>query len=337
MPIDKRSSMTDFLTFLNTADLNILTKIPGVTRTIAGNIVAARPFDFVEDVAKVDRVGKNLLAKMQSFFEAELNDSRNSAMIPMEHEAMTTQIPARQPEEEKPSFGTRFGLAFGNFMRALLRLIVIIVVIGGIGAGLYYGLPLLTKKFLTPVERNTARVNELESQVTAMQSQLDEMNTRVDAIETSAAAHTASLQKLEEMQTSIESDLGQNNDKVLMELKHEVMMTRVLDMLGRARLYLAQSNFGLAKEDVQNARDLLAELQSETKAELLTEVISRLDLALGNLPAFPVVASGDLEIAWQILISGKAAVLPATPTPAAVDTATPPPPPSPTLEVITTP
>jgi hypothetical protein len=26
---------------------------------------------------------------------------------------------------------------------------------------------------------------------------------------------------------------------------------------------------------------------------------------LGNLPAFPVVAAGDLEIAWQLLITGK--------------------------------
>jgi len=41
---------------------------------------------------------------------------------------------------------------------------------------------------------------------------------------------------------------------------------------------------------------------------------------MGNLPAFPVVAAGDLEIAWQILVSGEA---PATATPEPTVTSTP--------------
>jgi hypothetical protein len=104
-------------------------------------------------------------------------------------------------------------------------------------------------------------------------------------------------------------------------LKHEVMFTRSLDMLGRARLYLAQSNFGLARQDVSSARDLLAALQAETEDEARGQAIARLDLALGNLPAFPVVAAGDLEIAWQILISGDAPVT-ATPEPTIESTPT---------------
>lgn len=322
--------MTDFLEFLNTADTQTLTKIPGVTRAIAENIVAARPFDFVEDCAKVNGVGKNLLGKMQTFFEAELNESRNSAMIPVEQEAMTappeTGQPAQESNEEKPSFLTRLGRALGNFLRALLRLVVIILVIGGIGAGLYYGLPYLNKTFIAPVERNTARVNELEDDVAVLQTQLNEVNARMDTIETSVALHTASLEKLEEIQAALESALGQKNDEFLLELKHEVMTTRALDMLGRARLYLAQSNFGLAKEDVQAARDLLAVLQTETNDDFLAQVVDRLDLALGNLPAFPVVASGDLEIAWQLLMTGMPVnTVTATPSPAPFPTFTPTP------------
>ena len=119
--------MTDFLTFLNTADIDTLTKIPDVTRTVAGNIIAARPFDFVEDCAKVRGVGKNLLGRMQSFFEVELNDSRNSALIPVEEEAAPIVIeksqPAQEPAEDQPSFLSRLGQAFLNFFRAFLRLI----------------------------------------------------------------------------------------------------------------------------------------------------------------------------------------------------------------------
>jgi hypothetical protein len=220
------------------------------------------------------------------------------------------------------------GRASLNFIRALLRLLITLAVIVGIGAGIYYGLPYINKTFIAPVERNTARVNELENTAAGLQSQIDEMNTHVNAIETSVEAHTASIQKLEDMQATIENELQGNNDKVLLELKHEVMTTRALDMLGRARLYLAQSNFGLAQEDVQAARDLLAGLLAETNDELLKQVVTRLDLALGNLPEFPVVASGDLEIAWQMLISGQAATqstVTSTPTSAVVDTVTPTP------------
>jgi hypothetical protein len=78
-------------------------------------------------------------------------------------------------------------------------------------------------------------------------------------------------------------------------------------MLSRARLYLYESNFGLARLDVQAARDLLLSLQSDIatdKEAALGEVITRLDLALGNLPDFPVIAADDLNIAWQLLVNG---------------------------------
>ena len=114
------------------------------------------------------------------------------------------------------------------------------------------------------------------------------------------------------MQTTLESQIKDNHDQAMIALEHEVALTRTLDMLARARLYLAQSNFGLAKEDVQAAHDLLVELNTGSDDEVLAQAITRLDQALGNLPDFPIVASGDMEIAWQILITGKTV---ATPTP----------------------
>ena len=336
--------MSEFLTFLNTADLDTLTKVSGVTRPIAGNLIAARPFDSVDDCLKVHGMGKGLLARLQSFAEGQENEAENRAMVPVEEEALPVVIEKDQPAQEnvteKPSFWSRLGRAFVNFLRALIRLILTVAIIVGIGAMLYYGLPYINRTFIAPVERNTAKIDSLESEIATLQSELSDLNTRMDAIETSIESHTASIEKLSGMQTSLETQLKENNDKALLELKHEVMTTRALDMLGRARLYLAQSNFGLAKEDIQSARDLLADLQSETNDDTLKQVIERLDLALGNLPAFPVIAAGDLEIAWQILITGNAAVIPTatiTPTPAAVETATPTPLPPPTIETTPTP
>ncbi|MBI5824824.1 MAG: helix-hairpin-helix domain-containing protein [Chloroflexi bacterium] len=336
--------MSDFLTFLNTADFDTLTKTQGITPSLAESLIAARPFNSTGECLKVKGMGKTLLARLQSFAEAQENESENRAMIPVKEEAppafMEKSQPAQENAKKEDSFLSRLGRAFLNFLRALIRLILLVALIGGIGALLYYGLPYIQRTFIAPVEQNAAQIGRLEFEISVLQTQLNEMNVRVEALETSVEAHTLSIQKLEGIQAEIETQLQTNNDKVLLELKHEVMMTRALDTLARARLYLAQSNFGLAKIDVQSARDLLAELQVETNDDLLLQVISRLDLALGNLPDFPVVASGDLEIAWQILMSGNAPVIPTatfTPTPAALETFTPIPLPPPTIESTATP
>lgn len=345
--------MNDFLQFLNTASAESLAKTPGISPALAENLVAARPFESVEDCLKVRGMGRNLLARAQASFE-----KAEAGMIPEEHALIPTEEPQdqvivaaeiSQPKEEPqpkpgaPSFGPRLGGAVLWFFRALLRLILIVLVIGGIGAAIYYGAPLVNEKFIAPVEQNAARVSELQNeidtletqlvgineqlisaneQIAALNSQLDETNSRIDDIEKSVQAHTASLETLTDMQAALETQLKQSNDKTLLALKHEVMLTRTLDTLARARLYLAQSNFGLAKADVQSTRDLLAELQEESENEVQAQALQRLDLALANLPDFPVVASGDLEIAWQILMSGKA-VPTATPAPSPTMTVTP--------------
>lgn len=322
--------MSHFLDFLNTADLDTLTQVSGVNRQLGGNLIAARPFDTDEDALKVKGMGKATFARLQSFAEAQRNASENSALIPVEEEAMPAPVektpPAQEETPEQDSFLKRLGRAFVAFLRALVRLIMLVILFTAIGAFLYYGLPYLRTTFLEPVEKNTAQIQAMEDEIETLQTQLDEMNGRVTVLENSIEGHTASIEKLEAMQTSLETQLQENNDAVLLALKQEVMFTRALDVLARGRLYLAQSNFGLAKSDVQLARDLLAELQATKEDDVLARAIERLDLSLGNLPDFPVIASGDLEIAWQILISGDApaatATFTSTPTPPAFGTAT---------------
>lgn len=343
--------MSRFLDFLNNADLNTLTQIPGVNRQLAGNLIAARPFDAEEDALNVKGMGKTTLARLQSFAEGQGDESENSAMIPVEPEAMPVPVeknpPAQDGAKEQDSFFRRLGRAFRSFMIALLKLIMLAILFAAVGALFYYGLPYIQRTFIAPVEENTAQIDTIESEIAALQTQLDAMNTRVTALESSVEAHTVSIQKLEEMQVRLETELQESNDAILLELKHEVMFTRALDILARGRLYLAQSNFGLAETDVQSARDLLVELNAEKNDGVLAQAISRLDLALGNLPEFPVVASGDLEIAWQILISGNAPVPTATltltpapstsPTPVTESTSTPTPFPLPTNSITPTP
>jgi len=248
------------------------------------------------------------------------NESEGKTIIPVEEEAMPALAEKKPADDktqaEKESFLSRFGRAFINFLRALFRLVLITALIFAFGALIFYGFPYINRTFIAPVEENASRVSELENEIARLQTEVAELNHRLITVETTIETHNASIQKLDEIQATIENQLEENNNMVLLELKHEVMLARAFDMLGRARLYLSQSNFGLAQEDVQSARDVLFTLANETNDEVLNQVVARLDLALGNLPQFPVVASGDLEIAWQILISGEAtAIATSTPTP----------------------
>ena len=340
--------MSDFLDFLNTADVDTLTGIPGITRPLADGIIAARPFDFVEDSLKVRGMGKNLLARVQSAFEAGRIDSENSALIPVEEKAAPAPIEKSQPAQEsvrekKPSFLSRLGRALLGFIRALLRLILMVLVIGGIGAMLYFGLPYLNRTFIAPVEQNAARIHELDNKIAALQTQLNEMDSRVGTIETTIEAHAASIAKLEEMQAVLEQEAEAQTNSVMIVLKREIMLTRAIETLSRARLYLSQSNFGLAKEDVRAARAILAELVIDApsyQVSALNQILTRLDLALNSLPAFPVIAVDDVDIAWQLLMMGlpeSEADVVATFTPLPLPTFTPTPEPPPTIAPSATP
>ncbi len=324
--------MSDFLNFLNTAELEALTKFPGITRLLAGNIIAARPFDVVDDCLKVRGMGKNLLARMQSTFESEdLNTEK--AMVTVEENAQPASIEKSQPAheepktEEKPSFLERLGMAFVNFMRALLRLILTLAFIISIGALIYYGLPYLNEKLIVPVEKNTASIRNLEAQVADLQSQLNAVNSHIDAVEKTIETQTASIAKLEEIQSALEKEFTTQNNSVMIALKREIMFTRAIEMLSRSRLFLSQSNFGLAKQDVQSARDILAELKIDApvyQQPALDSILTRLDFALGNLPTFPVIAADDVDIAWQLMMMGlPESAADVIPTPTFTSTPTP--------------
>ncbi|HAF49343.1 MAG TPA: hypothetical protein DCL08_08945, partial [Anaerolineaceae bacterium] len=57
------------------------------------------------------------------------------------------------------SFWSRMGRAFVNILRTLL----ILALIAGVVAAIYYGTPYLYEKFILPIEENTARLDEVEN------------------------------------------------------------------------------------------------------------------------------------------------------------------------------
>jgi hypothetical protein len=160
------------------------------------------------------------------------------------------------------------------------------------------------------------KLETLETVQNEQDGSLKELDQRLSDIETEITARTESLAALEEMQ----SELQKQNEESTAEIQRRLDLLKAMELLSRARLFMYQSNFGLAKQDVQIARDVLAGIEpggSESEAEELEAVLLRLDMTLTNLPDFPVAASDDLDIAWQILLTG----LP-QPTPTLVGTIT---------------
>ena len=152
-----------------------------------------------------------------------------------------------------------------------------------------------------------ADVERLSAEITALQGRITTLEARADTVDQSLVSHTETLAKLEELQVSLQTSLETHKTDVLKQIDGQLTLTRAIELLARSRLYLSQSNFGLAKTDIAAARDLLFGLQSTIAADqsaALKIVIERLDLALSNLPVYPVVAVFDLDLAWQYLVDG---------------------------------
>jgi len=232
-----------------------------------------------------------------------------------------------------------------NFGRNLWRVIVfffnltlIILVLVTIGGGVYFGWPIVYKQYVLPVQNHTTQISQLEKdqqqsseQIQGLQKQLPilmtvqarqlsdigNLVTRLDKSETEITSHTKSLEKLEELQNTLAAE----KQDIQIEMDRQINVMKGMELLSRARLFLYQSNFGMAKQDVQSARDLLALSESvsqEAYKNDLADVVQRLDLCLSRLPDYPVTASDDLDIAWQLLIQGipqtTATNMPPTPT-----------------------
>lgn len=264
--------------------------------------------------------------------------------------ALPAEPAARQAAEPAPKKPSTFGRSLWRAFVFLFKLTIFLALLGGIGAALYFGLPIVYQRYVLPVEQNTSQLAalatqqaetrqqlaDLQTQISALQAQsstdenfqaeqaqlLDELDTQIQSLEIDVESQTQSLSALESQQTDLQTESANSSA----ELDRQIKLLKSMELLSRARLFLYQSNFGLAKVDVQAARSLLAEVQPEAPAPLnqeLAEVLRRLDLTLGNLPSFPVAASDDLDIAWQVLLQGLPAATPTATLPAATETPIP--------------
>ncbi len=248
-----------------------------------------------------------------------------------------------------------------GLVRRLIRFALFVGVLVGLVAAVIYVAPIVNDRVIQPVETNTAdtaelqtavdnasaRIDELETQSASLGAELDAVSatvdgnsettaslvTRVDDIDALLAAQTTRIDDLDDLAATLGEELETAQSATALEIE----FLKSTELLSRARLFLYQANYGLAAQDVQSARDLLAALQANQGDDgpvaptTLTDALVRIDLVLAALPGRPVAASDDLDIAWRLLLDeplsplvASAAAPPTAPGEAGIDPIVPP-------------
>ena len=171
--------------------------------------------------------------------------------------------------------------------------------------GLQGRLTALENQHTTDVET----IAELTARLEIAETEMQDQSTQITDLEKLAAELDTLQTSFDDLQTrltQLEEDLSANATPNA-ELTRQIQLVKAMQMLMRARLDLLQNDFGRAKANILNARDLVTALASEDTPEqnqILTVWVSRLNSAAKNLPDSPILAENDLEVAWQLLATG---------------------------------
>jgi len=305
--------MMEFLEFVNSSDSDTLQNLPGITPARAKKIITARPFASQDDFNKVNGLSEKLFTQLQEEYRSTLvvDEIVKEEIIEETPQKDITTGVDDQVDTETPERKSILG-------RVITWIVVLLLLAGAVYAVIKWGFPFIYEKYIKPVENNAAEITDLASQQSAEVARLNEeiavlldrvtkLEQRADAFDESLKLHDLSLAQLDSMQQLLDQTLTDQKSELLEQLSVQLTLTRGIEFLSRSRLYLSDSNFGLAKEDLQSSRNLLYTLLGRLPAEqveALNVVINRLDMAISNLPAYPVVAVFDVDIAWQYLVDG---------------------------------
>lgn len=253
--------------------------------------------------------------------------------------------PHRQPDADAaltqpapaPSGATRGpGAWLHRARRVALRLLLAVILGIALGAAAFYGVPALYQDFIQPRQSNAQRLSDLEEAVrqeheldrqerASLALRLSQLETRLAALQAQADAQARELDLLANMPgraARLEQDIEQAladiaalqdalgaADAPSQRLARQLQLVRAMELITRARLWLVQSNFGLAADEIDSARQALEALVATAPAEeaaRLRPIADRLAMALTNVETAPVVAADDLEIAWKLLVAATA-------------------------------
>jgi hypothetical protein len=253
---------------------------------------------------------------------------------------------------------------FTRMMRWLGRLLLTVLVGAAIGGAIYFGgRSFYNQAVLVPAQGSVTRMDDLASRQAEFESQaaaeITSLHDRISQLEKNQKADAEEISSLQAEVLTMNDQLVMSQDSLgrlagleqnlsaiatqtmknqfdlkdylgssgspVNAMRREIQILRAMELLNRCRLYLSQSNYGLAIQDANLVRQIFLDVRSESAAAnqaIIDTWINRLDLALTNLNVAPVVAGEDLESVWRMVLAGLpeqgAALPPAetfTPTP----------------------
>ncbi|MCB0030865.1 MAG: hypothetical protein KDE28_23295 [Anaerolineales bacterium] len=164
----------------------------------------------------------------------------------------------------------------------------------------------------------------LQSDISSNTSSIDALGGELDGLRGDLTAAESSLGALSgDLATLDESVAGLTDaDAALLQFQQTLTLFRTWELLSRARLRLAENNLGLASADIAAAQALLATVAMPVpegaESSPVDIVQGRLTLVASSLPADPLLAAADLDLAWDALdnLMGELLGLPAETPPA---------------------
>lgn len=173
------------------------------------------------------------------------------------------------------------------------------------------------------------RLSEIESDQDTTIDQISELITDIEQISADLNAYQMQQEDLttqiEKIDQSIVDLMDQNKDlnalnkdliasvedleveKKLQPVYQDLQLFKILLQVNRSRLFLIQDNYGLAKQELELANELLNALLLSATEEQENEILlwdARLNLSLSHLPDNPILANDDLEILWSMMANG---------------------------------
>jgi hypothetical protein len=153
----------------------------------------------------------------------------------------------------------------------------------------------------TEIEQNAADLDAFQIKFRDMNEQLDKYDKLI-----------LNLIKQDEIFVVYDEEFQKSLDNLQIDRKlqpvyQDITLFKVLLQINRSRLYLLQDNYGIAKDELILAKELLNSLLSTAspdQEEIISLWDARLNLAISHLPTNPILANDDLDILWKMMANG---------------------------------
>ena len=175
------------------------------------------------------------------------------------------------------------------------------------------------KLLLSEIETSVADLEilatDVEDRLLSMEEANEELVEAVSSQDEAISAVETQTTNLEESLTGINAELEELSAQVdtlnifleewvvsTSDYESTIQQFKALMLLSRVQLNISQSNYGLARQDIVSAYEIIQILAADAETgQEYAGILERLDSALLNLPDTPIPANADIESAWNNL------------------------------------